>query len=368
MNDQAKILAKIELLKKKAATGDSHARAELEKLSRVVGMITRARQQQEQQAALQQQLMAHALAERIAGEEEDDDEGELTAQYTPDTLDFANKVAQRAYNADQLDRKVITRQEQWQSLNNQAPFMRVNPPSALKGTLGNQLTLRSGTDPVTGGVRQQDRRGQVVNWEGEDAETTPITVTLAPVSPPGGLAAGQFPPWMLPVGIIRFGTRGFSADFEVDIAQGCQFTLTAASVVVEVALNESLPGIVEPDASFQLAGMISFGTTNRQPCPVTRTLYGSLDTTGPTPVGDTSFNVPNFAKRFWIMVSDASPVPPAFRLTYRSGSFTPFVRDYAANYDQQTPFTIPNGTTEIEISFGAAVGSFLVGLIFELEF
>lgn len=362
MSDQAKILAKIELLKKKAATGDSHARAELDKLSRVLGMVTRARRQQEQQAMLQEQLMAQALAERIEGEAE----GEMTAQYTPDAFDFANQVAQRAYNSDQLDRKVITRQEEWRNLDQRASFTRTNPPSALVGTLGNQATVRSGVS-----VQESERNAQVALWEGHDAETTPVTVTLGPVVGVG-LSAQQFPevpgsptgPWVFPYGIIQFGTRGFATNFEVDIGLGCQFTLTASMVSVQVALEPPPAGFPADDVSLNLAGMLSFGPTNRVPCPVTRTRFVNVTTVAPVVVA-----IPAFAKRVWIVSTfgAAPPAPATLRLDFLTSQGFILYTVPVAGINLPDPIIIANGIYQVQLT-ATGGNNFVGGLIFELEF
>jgi hypothetical protein len=148
-------------------------------------------------------------------------------------------------------------------LDQQAPFARNNPPSVLKGTIGGQQVVRSDDGIAL----------QVANWPGDDPETIPVSFTFAPVeqlSQNGFELATR----AIPFGIIQFGTRGMMVKAEVDIGTGCQGTLTASAVTLQVALERFVPGnpALETAGIMKLAGMLSFNTVVRT-APLTRTKY-----------------------------------------------------------------------------------------------
>ena len=358
MSAQDKLAAKIKALQQRSAAGDARAKAELQKLSQI---ITRYRQamhaQQERQAA--DQLIALEEAEegpdQIAGMPDE-------AVYTADKIDFADQMAAKTVYMDGLDSKAYQRQAEWNRLDQNAPFMRVNPPSALRGMLGNQATVSTGPS-----ASPPDKNKQVALWEGEDAETTPITVTLGPVTGVG-LTAEPYTavPWLFPYAIVQFGTKGFATNFEVDIGVGCQFTLTASMVSLQVALEDPPTGFPSTNASLQLSGMLSFGPTNRQPCPITRTLVRQVTLVG----GTVTVPVPNFAKRVWLITSDGTAVQPAIQIAFLTASGT---QNYAYAAASGAPFTVPliisNGTFQIGLTIpGGGVASLFATLVFELEF
>ena len=192
-----------------------------------------------------------------------------------DDLDRADRAQRRAPD-DSLAQKSVIRQGVWGDLQKIAPFARINPPSVLQGTLGGQQSVRPG------------ELRQVAMWGGADAETLPVTVTFAPVDPIPSYTSNPTQGVLRPFGVIRWGTRGFSARAEVDIHRGVQFTLNASEVELLVGLDRQF---ADPGTPFKLGGMLSFYPTTHRP-QITRSYY--VDSF----VAATGFNVdvPNFAR------------------------------------------------------------------------
>jgi len=161
-------------------------------------------------------------------------------------------------------------------LNAVAPFTRSNPPTLLNSVLGSQAIASNAPGSLA---------VNVANWIGDDAETTPVTVTFYEVQAfqiSAPKASGIFRPY----GIVKFGTRGVLATAEVDMDQ--QFTISGSQVTLEVAMEITSGGTTE---TMLLAGMLSFKPVVRT-APVTRTLYlGSI-----ADAASVTVTVPNFAK------------------------------------------------------------------------
>ncbi len=182
--------------------------------------------------------------------------------YEQDALDVADGMSGIT---DDLTRKAMLRSQEHARLETVAPFARINPPSILKGTMGGQDRVATGD-----GVTEVERNAQVALWGGDDAETTSVTVTFSQVQQLNN-AAGLVmtsDAVVIPYGIIQFGTRGFLVKAEVDIGLGCQITLSASRVSLQVAL-EPTTGIRK---TAQLSGMLSFHPIVRTK-PITRTKY-----------------------------------------------------------------------------------------------
>jgi len=351
MNErQKRFAAHVAQLRKRAATGDVIAKQELVRISEMAAKA--ARQVREKQV-----LGALAIAHQVNMQREAQDDAERAALYTPDRFDIADATADLAVSGDSLDKKVAARRAEWQQLDQMAPFMRTNPVSALNGTLGNQATLTIGGPDAT----EADARAQVVLWQGDDAETTPITVTLAPVAgvnaaPYRNSATVGVPP-AYPYAIVQFGTRGFLANFEVDIGQGCQFTLTASTVSVEVALEQpAAPTANSVEA--QLSAMLSFGPTNRQPAPITRTLRRSV-TAGVTE----AFIVPHYASRIALQLGDPAGT---YLLTFLN-SIADNISAISGTGSMLSAVDLPNGCYAVSVK-NTGAGNFVTAVIFELGF
>jgi hypothetical protein len=192
-----------------------------------------------------------------------------------DDLDRADR-AQRQAPDDSLAQKSVIRQGVWSDLHKIAPFARINPPSVLQGTLGGQQNVKPG------------ELRQVAMWGGVDAETLPVTVTFAPVDPIPQYSSNPTQGVLRPFGVVRWGTRGFSARAEVDIHRGVQFTLNASEVELLVGLDRQF---ADPGTPFRLGGMLSFYPTTHR-AAITRSYYiDAFDAAAGFIV-----DVPNFAR------------------------------------------------------------------------
>ena len=105
-------------------------------------------------------------SERVEGVYIEDD---VHGVFAADDLEMADEVARNMYAADSLTQKAAFRNLKHETLGKEAPFVRIVPPSVLKGTLGGQQQVGQG------------QNAQVALWGGEDAETTAVSVVFAPV-------------------------------------------------------------------------------------------------------------------------------------------------------------------------------------------
>lgn len=257
---QKRVIAKIEALRKRAAAGDMKAKAEMDRVTKIVSRVVAAQRAQNAAAEAAAVQQAALLAQAMADTEVVGDDDVLGGE---DRLDIADRVAASAYHMDSLSQKVVQRGEEWQQLNQQAPFLRTNPVSVLNGILGNQIVLASG------------EQGDVANWEGDDAETGPVTVVLGPSNgeitydPAGGGGAALITP-MRAYAEIRFGTKGFSTLLRVDVGTGCQLSLNASAVRVTLVMPSAIDGL--QNQRQPLTGMLSFRAPLRT-APLTYTVY-----------------------------------------------------------------------------------------------
>lgn len=259
--DPMKALHAYLALKRRADSGDTRAKIELAKIN----TNPQARAALSGLAAAAKALTA-ANARHVMQAVDDvvgaaDEAEELIAG---DDLEASDHVAQNLPpGSDSLDHKAQLLKIKWRQLDQQASFARVNPPSVLKGTIGGQQVVRSDDGIAL----------QVANWPGEDPETVPVSFTFAPVeqlSQHGFELATR----AIPYGIIQFGTRGMMVKAEVDIGTGCQGTLSASAVTLQVALEPFVPTnlALQQPGIMKLAGMLSFHTIVRT-APLTRTRY-----------------------------------------------------------------------------------------------
>lgn len=175
-------------------------------------------------------------------------------------------------------------------LNAEAPFKRTNPPSATKDILGSQATIFAGTGlPAT-----MPQLLEVARFDGDDADTLPITVTAFPVNftPVAGLSGAIQQPFVR----LRWGTRGYSASMDVDIGKGCQFTVNGSFASLSLGMDE----VAGNPTNQQFVGMLSF-----RPCvrttPMFRTIY-TADVAA-TQLQAPATQVPVGAKKVWIFAS-----------------------------------------------------------------
>lgn len=246
-----------------------------------------------------------------------------------DDTDLAQQIKDAYPAADDLVHKSMLRAKKHASINAAAPFTTTNPVSILTGTLGGQLQVFTG--PVVGGVVTRGSPAQTANWIGEDAETHPLTVTLAPVQQ---VDTGIVLPFgTRPFGIIQFGTRGMMVKAEVDIGTGCQFTVSGSSITVQVCLDGGGSAVPGEQASMILAGMVSAFYPIFRTTPITRTVY--LD---PLPSGSVTVNVsvPPFAKK--VSIWRANPTLAPIGLTFFDANFN-------IRYTYSLPIDSGNGFT-----------------------
>ncbi|MDO8631074.1 MAG: hypothetical protein Q7R41_11340, partial [Phycisphaerales bacterium] len=163
---------------------------------------------------------------------------------------------------DEFDAKFQQANAEQTALDQQAPFVRTNPVSITKGILGSQVPI---TAPgVNEGEPIYSERKQIALWGGDDAETTSVTCCFGPVGQPGVTAQSG----VQPVGIVKWGTRGFLMEAEIDILLGAQFTVCASYVVLE----GMMAGPAGALNTFNFTGMVSTAPCVRT-APLTRTLY-----------------------------------------------------------------------------------------------
>lgn len=130
-----------------------------------------------------------------------------------------------------------------------------NPPSATRQPLGGRATLTS--DLVIA-------RAPVLRWEGTDAETGPVTITLGIQNP---LVVNTLV--VRPFVYIRWGAYGANFEAEVDIGRGRQLTVNASMIEVDVALEALTAANI---AQVVMQGNLSFKPMVRT-SPLIRTRY-----------------------------------------------------------------------------------------------
>jgi len=242
----------------------------------------------------------------------------------------------RGEQLDDFDQKYMEQQGAHDSLVQQAPFVRSNPVSALQGTLGVQVPIFVGQQPQ-----------QTAYWQGEDAETTPVTVAFTSIVPIVNF--GVTNALVRPYGIVQFGTRGFLASVEVDIINGAQLTIGASQVNLLVALEDtrninSGAGLPTKFPPIQLAGMLSFN-----PCVRTQNLTRTKYIDNLVDPGSITIAIPPFARTLFVMKAlDAYP----YQLVIEdSNGQTIFARNYAGATDVQTvAIPLPGDAAEVTIA------------------
>ena len=302
----------------------------------------------------------------LPSEREEQEEDVVGVYEGTDDTDLAQQIKDAYPTADDLTHKSLLRAKKQANINAAAPFTSTNPVSVLSGTLGGQLTVNSGLGGGIGVATPPGSPAQTANWVGDDSETCPITITLAPVQQIGTFTLSTRRPGARPYAIIQFGTRGMMVQAQVDIGTGCQLTVSGSSCTVQVALDGYTAGADIPlndQISMILAGMISAFNPIFRTAPLTRTIYfdGADAAAGIA-------TVPPFAKnvKFWRNDSTAGPVTFTFfdsgepRYTYTLPATTgDGVTGYMFN-------PIPLDGSIISVGFNGA-GTGQSCLIFELD-
>jgi hypothetical protein len=335
-------MAFVASLKARAAKGDKMAMAELQKL-RAIGA--------QYKAMAIDQAAEHAADEIAADSEEEDDEiagdEEQAEQIGADKLDQADFIAQKFKNADGLVQKVALRNHGWKGLADVAKFVRTNPPSVMQGTLGGyQVVNTNDVNPI-----------QVVNWGGEDEETLPCTITVAPVQQLGVTESFAIRS-VAPYAVIQWGTRAALAKATIDIGRGTQLTVNGSYVTVSVGAEDPTGTGAPTPRTMKIMGMMSF-----YPCvrttPITRTQYLTVAPNTST----ARIAVPDFAKNVILL-----PIQPAgdysiiFCSSNTNGEYTRLVPSTTVMLD---PYPLSNDIVSIIVQNGATT---LFGrLVFELS-
>lgn len=286
-----------------------------------------------------------------------EDDGEVVQDdIAYDELEAADQVSRRSGAGPLgLEEKASLRDQKWQGLNDLAKFSRINPPSILKGTIGGQQFVNLTVDTIL-----NPPRIQVANWAGDDSETLPITVTFAPVQQLGNSVNLVD---LRPIGIVQFGTRGFSVAAEVDIGTGTQFTVNASAITLQVTL-ETDPNVVFPPgtttiASMPLAGMLSCYTTTHA-LPVTRSKFTISINNG----FSADVIVPPFAKNVSIWRADSTLSMRADFKNSQGG--TVYSRTIAGGAFYDLPIPLSTNITTVTINNTGGGGANSAACIFGL--
>ncbi len=203
--------------------------------------------------------------------------------------------ATRAAGGDEFRGRIGMKRSEIAALNAQAPFVRNVPASALNCVLGNTTTVTPPGVPATGGEAVYSEAAQVALWDGEDVESTAVTVLFGPTGEPNTttykITAAQGSIALRPIGVVQFGTRGYLMTAEVDIARGCQFTVCASYVRLSVKVSGE-PVIGSANIAASATGMIAFHTSVRT-APLTCTRYWNGLAAG---LGTSHMRIPAFAQ------------------------------------------------------------------------
>jgi hypothetical protein len=199
---------------------------------------------------------------------------------------------------------------------------------------------------------------QVATWSGEDTEVKPVTVMFAPVQqvilPPPLVAT---PAFFRPVGRLFFGMRGFTNQIDIDMARGCQLTLPASEVSLQVGLDP-VP-VTSQDITMLLGGGLAFYTILRT-APLTRTVYFD-------PLGaglSLPVIIPFFAKKVTLLRVGAA----AMTIGFTDAAVASIISEVTIASNAASlaiPVDIPNDATFIIIT--NAGGAVEARLIFELS-
>lgn len=263
-------------------------------------------------------------------------------------VERVGNLAQAGPRIDDLDRKVALREAKWEDYRAEAKWIRITPPSVLRGTLGGQQLVM--TDPL---VR---RTQQVALWQGEDAEATIVTVTGGAVQLPrfDPTALGPFPRFR-PFGIVKWGVRGWMFEAEFDLCRGVQFSVEASAISLQVGLEASAA-----TGSLQLAAELGF-----LPCqktnPATLTAYIDAAGAGST----TRIDVPAFAREVWF---NRTPATEPIRLDFidSTGTTVSSVPLIASQF-MDKPVPLSSDIVQVAV-VDAAAGGYTGRLIFGLSF
>ncbi len=274
-----------------------------------------------------------------------------------DQLDQADDLRRQMPGGDDLAFKARLRQQQFAQQDKVARHVRIQPPSANHGTLGNSALCQTGAPAA-----------QVAIWTAEsDIETMPVTVTAAPVtgvSTPVAPGIAEFSTATIfrTYGVVMAGTRGFSTNFEFDLGAGVQFTLAASSVALQVGVEADPTGAT---GTIPLAGMLSFLPIEKN-VQLTRTRFVP-SSTGPANANAT-VPVPNFARN--LVVWRSIPADAVTVLFEDGRGNTVYEVDMAAGQtgNMLTPIPLSPEVAQITVGLTGGGAYHSLSLIFGLSF
>lgn len=214
----------------------------------------------------------------------------------PDDFDLMVEQREQALvegGHDDLTREALLLEQGAAAAAAASPPANTNPVTAATAILGGQATIKAGDNAV-----------EVARWNGNDSETTNVTVTIGQSSLASSVVSQVNQPLQArPYAIARWGTRGVAMQANIDALAGTQFTLGASFVSLSLAMQPLLPynpGGAGPIAvPMLLSGMLSFNTIEKT-VPLTYTVYYSG---GAAP---TTVAVPAFAKQVTVYCDDTT--------------------------------------------------------------
>lgn len=336
--DKQAALKAIQRLREKAAAGDPKAKATLDK---VLGVIRAQVAEQQMRETLLGLAAAGAMEEAATEEASIDDGG--------DEISLAEDIARWQPTSDQLAHKAALRAGKHQAMNAEAPFQRINPPSVLKGISGNVAQCQ--VQELNAAGTNTPNLAQIAYWPGDDAEAMPLTVTMGNV---GIYSTGSFieaPNTTAPIRpflVLQYGTKGFSLRLEVDLHQGCQFTVGASQATLQVGLDLVGHGLFQNFPTVPLTGMFSFWASQKS-TPMTRTRY--IDDLAAGAVSSV-IAVPAFAMDLVVVASQqlgAASSPPFSVLVVDSSGGRVASAVVAAD-TEMPPLRLPNDAAAVVIT------------------
>lgn len=329
-------LVKINALKAAAGKGDKTAIAELQNIRSAIHNAYVDKLAESMAAPIAAQLEAVQNEPDIIGADE---------LFGLDPLERAEHIKARLGDIDGLSHKAALVHGQEVVQKHVAEWVRINPVSVNRGILGNLQNVTAGGPAL-----------QVANWQGETAETVPMTVTFFYY--PSTLNISSFD--YRPFGRVQFGSNGIITTVDVDIGLGTQFTVSGNVITLQVGLETPGGGIPATPLLPRFGGTVSFYPVVRT-TPVTRTRYVDALDGGQNAI----IQIPNFAKSVnFYRVPDM-----AATISFLGTTAIYTVVGYAPGADNAVrKFPISDDMTTIEISNTAAPGTALnVRAVFDLN-
>lgn len=200
-------------------------------------------------------------------------------------------VGPNGEHLDDFDREFQLQEKNLEAIKQAAPYVGINPASAVNQVLGGQLAVTPGDPPR-----------EIARWTGENPETTNVTITIgqATVAASSRQSAFHQPIQARPFAVVQWGTRGIPVVAEVDAFLGTQFTIGASFVSLQMAMEalSNPPAQTAVPATLTMTAMLSFRVVERNK-PLTRTHYDDSFA-----VLKSSFKIPPFAIDYTFICDD----------------------------------------------------------------